>query len=141
MLVNNQNQNSNLVVYKHNQKNLGYKKKYIFITQYETLFIFINIIITKLQVGITSFGIDRICGKANYPSVFIEVSSFYEWILDKTKDASYCQHPIWRGGEFDDEENLPLSPNSCTINHFEISLYFYMYLANSILMYIIAIIL
>ena len=33
---------------------------------------------------------------SNYPTVFTKVNSFYNWVIENTHDATYCQHPIWK---------------------------------------------
>ena len=48
-------------------------------------------ILLYLQIGITSPEI----GNCFTGTIFIRVSAFYNWILKKTRDATYCQNPFW----------------------------------------------
>ena len=34
----------------------------------------------------------KVCKGTN---VHAKISTFYEWIIDNTKDATYCKHPYW----------------------------------------------
>ena len=54
-------------------------------------FYYILKILLFLQVGIVTTKI----GKCLTGTIFIRVSAFYNWILDNTADATYCQNPFW----------------------------------------------
>jgi len=46
------------------------------------------------DIGIVSWGIK--CGQgqgANYPAVFTRVSSYLQWVYDRTGDANWCRRP------------------------------------------------
>ena len=34
------------------------------------------------------------CGKG--PSHYQRVTAYYDWILDRTNDATYCKNPFWK---------------------------------------------
>ena len=55
-------------------------------------------------MGIISFTGAEKCSSV-FPTVFTKVSHFYEWIIEKTSDATYCQNPFW---------NLKPSPDTVT---------------------------
>ena len=34
-----------------------------------------------------------ICGQG--PTVYERITAYYDWIIDNTKDATYCKNPFW----------------------------------------------
>ena len=37
-------------------------------------------------------------------NIHLKVASYYDWIIENTADATYCQHPVW-SGEWKKDEN------------------------------------
>ena len=55
-----------------------------------------KLILNFLQVGTNTRNLvksGQVCGKG--PTVYERITAYYDWILDNTKDATYCSNPSW----------------------------------------------
>ena len=39
-------------------------------------------------------------------NIHLKITLYYDWIIENTADATYCQHPDWAEGKGNDIENL-----------------------------------
>ena len=61
------------------------------------------------QVALVSTRYETNCSSDKIPLKYVRVDSFYNWILNNTKDATYCYAPHFNENE-DEQEKL-----NCTI--------------------------